>query len=199
MQLPRPPRVSPRPLDDKRTPIHRVDDNKAALEVRVVAPSASEGLVATAREVVVLRVDVKVGDLLHTLAGGVQRDGAYVKDRVSEGVVALMGEAVDHELVVVDAAAWSGETAGLLGRPKVGDVPDVGDGVGGLAELGDVDLVVFIIQDEMRLPQGVEHPALVGVGNSLVRGSGDDLDVLLIFNIVARELSVPKLDEGLDR
>jgi hypothetical protein len=164
-----------------------------------VAPSASEGLVATAREVVVLGVDVKVGDLLHTLAGGVQRDGTHVQDGISEGVVALVGEAVDHELVMVDTAAGSGETARLLGRSEVGDVPDIGDGVGGLPELCDVDLVIFIVQDEVRLPQGIQHPALVGVGNALIRGSGDDLDVLLIFNIVARELLVPKPEDILDR
>lgn len=98
-----------------------------------------------------------------------------------------MREAVDHELVVVNAPPGAGEPTGLLWRPQRRDVPDVGYRIGVLSKFGNVDLIIFIIKDKIRLPTGVKDPALVGVGNSLVGGPGDNRDVGFVFNVITEK------------
>lgn len=112
-------------LHDKCTPIHGVDDNIAALEVRVVAPCSGEGDISSSREIIVLRVDIEVGNLLDALASGVIRDGADIQDVVTQGVVALVGKAINDELVVVDTRPGAGVLAGQLGILQRADVPNV--------------------------------------------------------------------------
>lgn len=163
-------------------------------------PRTNENLETTTRLKVVFGKGVKVGHLLDLLPAGHERHGAHIEHRVSESVVALVGEAINDKLVVVDAAAGTGELARLLGALELGDVPDVGHGVGVLPGVGDVDLIVLVVEDEVCLPLGVEDPALVGVGDAFVGGLGDDLDVGLVLDVVARKsVSVCMKSEGTSR
>ncbi|TKW55171.1 hypothetical protein CTA1_11976 [Colletotrichum tanaceti] len=153
-----PPRT--RPLDNPHAALDGVDDDEAALEVGVVAPGARVVVGAAARLAVVLRVDVKVGDLPDARGRRVPADGRDVEHAQARAVVALVREPAVDELVVVDAADGALEEARLprpLQRP---DVPEVrhGEPVGRRARL--VALVDLVVQHEEVLPVGVEDPAL---------------------------------------
>lgn len=150
-------------LDDKGAALDGVDEDVAGLEEGVVAPGADELEGAAVGLVVVLGVDVEEAELLDEAAGGVLGEGADVDDAQAGAVVGLVGDAVDDELVVVDAVGLGLVHARLLGVLEVADVPEVGDGVavGGGADA--VVLVVLVVEDEELLPGGVGDPALVGV------------------------------------
>jgi hypothetical protein len=87
-------------------------------------------------------------------------------------------------LVVVDGLAGSLVVAGLLGVLEVTNIPDEGGGVAVGSGATAVVLVVLVVQDEELLVLGVENPALVGVGGTLVAGDGDELGVLLVSDVV---------------
>ena len=57
---------------------------------------------ATARKLIILRVDVEESNLLNLAAVGVLGDGADVKDTETGLVVGLVGETLVDELVVVE-------------------------------------------------------------------------------------------------
>lgn len=78
-------------------------------------------------------------------------------------VVALVREAVDDELVVVNAVVLGLVVARLLRLLEVADVPEVGDriAVGGGAVA--IVLIVLVVEYEELLPGGVGNPPLVGV------------------------------------
>lgn len=92
-----------RTLNNESTPLNSVDQDEAALEERVVAPGANEVKAAAVGLAVVLGVHVEEANLLDEAAGGVLRQRADVDDVQAGAVVALVREAVDDELVVVDA------------------------------------------------------------------------------------------------
>jgi hypothetical protein len=87
-------------------------------------------------------------------------------------------------LVVVDGDAGVLVVASLLGVLEVTDVPDERGGVAVGAGAAAVNLVVLVIHDEELLVLGVENPALMGVGGTLVAGYGDEGWVLLVGDIV---------------
>lgn len=85
---------------------------------------------------------------------------------------------------MVDGDAGVLVVASLLGVLEVTDVPDEGGGVAVGTRAAAVNLVVLVVQDEELLVLGVEHPALVGVGGTLIAGDGDEGGVLLVGDIV---------------
>ena len=91
------------------------------------------------------------------------RKRANVKDTETAAVVALVGETVDDELVVVGTVAGGLEVAGLLGVAEIANVPEVGDSVTVSSGTTSADLVVLVIDDEELLPGGVGDPTLVSV------------------------------------
>lgn len=123
--LPWPPRDLLGSLHDESATAHGVDEHIATLEEWVVTPGASELHGTATLLVIVLGVDIEVGDLLDPLARGIPEDRAKIDDAVAERVVALVRESVDDELVVVDTPSRIGILAGLLGVLEVRDVPDV--------------------------------------------------------------------------
>lgn len=86
---------------------------------------------------------------------------------------------------MVDTAPQTLVVARLLGLLEGRNVPDVGDGVPVSAQAGGVVLVVLVVEDQILLPLGVEHPALVGVGGAFVGSVGDDADVLFVGYVEA--------------
>lgn len=111
-------------------------------------------------------------------------DFNLLKNVQTTAVVALVGESVVHELVVVDTLARGLVVAGLLGVLEVRDVPDVGDGVTLSTEANAVVLIVLVVEEQVVLVLGVEDPALVGVRGALVRDAGDDRGVRLVRHVV---------------
>ena len=96
--------LAPRGLDNKRAAVNRVDDRVSAGE-REVAPRARvPDRIAAAGLHVVAGEDVKVRNLLDLATVGEARDAADVEDAQAGLVVGLEGEAVVHELVMVDHA-----------------------------------------------------------------------------------------------
>lgn len=89
-------------LDDEGAALDGVDEDVARGEVGVRGPGADKADVAAALEVVVLGVDVEVGGLADTSAGGVCGDGSAVEDAEAGAVVRLVDVVVDDVLVVVD-------------------------------------------------------------------------------------------------
>lgn len=128
-----------------------------------MAPGADKVGAAAVGVAVVLGVNVEEAGLGDALARGVLGQGAQVEHAQARAVVALVREAVDDELVVVDAEAGALEVARLLGRAQVANVPKVRHrvAVGGRADA--VVLVVLVVQHQELLPCRVGHPALVGV------------------------------------
>ena len=173
-------------LDNERAAVHRVDHDVSAVKVWVVAPSASEGDIATSGEMIILRVDVKPGDLLDSLAGRVLFHGSKIKNAETEGVIALEGIAILDVLVVVNSLSQALVVTSLLGRLERADVPDVRDGVafGGVTDL--VSLIGLVVGDEELLPVGVKDPALMGIARPHVRSVRDDRDVLLVGDVETR-------------
>src|ERR1700744_1536832 len=88
---------------NKAAALDGVDEDVTAREVRVAAPAARELGRATARLVVVVRVNVEEPNLLHALPRRVRRDRPHIDDPQAGAVVALVAEPVVHVLVVVDA------------------------------------------------------------------------------------------------
>lgn len=76
---------------------------------------------------------------------------------------------------MVDAAGGGFEEPGLLGGGEAADVPDVGDWVAVGGGAGEGVFVVFVVEEEEFLVEGVIDPALVGEGGAFVGGARDDL------------------------
>lgn len=70
---------------------------------------------------------------------------------------------------------------------QVANVPDISNRVPVLGWADGVSLVVLVVQQEVFLVQGVEHPALVGVGCTVVRSAGDDGGVSFVGDVVDGE------------
>lgn len=184
-------------LDNEGTTVDGVDNSVARVESEVAPGARVPDSRATTGKLIVLREDIKVGDLLDLAAVGVLGDGADVKDAETGLVVGLVGETLVDELVVVDGAGGGLIVTGVLGLLEVGDVPDVcdretvlGGRVGGSAGGVDFTLVKLIVHDKVGLPHGVEDPALVGVGCADVRSARDDLSgvgAVLVGHIVDGE------------
>ena len=81
--------------------LNGVDEDVARLEHGVRGPGPGHFGLAAAGQVVVVWVDVEVGDLADAVAGGVPRDGRDVVDAEAGAVVGLVGVAVLDVLVVV--------------------------------------------------------------------------------------------------
>lgn len=161
-------------LDDEGAALNGVDEDVAAREAGVVAPGADKVDDAAVGQVVVFRVDVEEGDFVDAVARGVGRDGADVEDAQARPVVALVAQAVEDVLVVVDRVRLGLVDARLFRVFEVRDVEDVrhGEPVGRRARV--VFLVEFVVDQEVRLPVQVEDPALMRVAGADVRGLGDD-------------------------
>ena len=93
-----------RPLDDEGTTLNSVDENESTGEEGVVAPGTDKLHASAVGLVVVLGVDVEEANLLDGAASGVLGQAADVEQAEAGAVVALVGEAIDDELVVVRAA-----------------------------------------------------------------------------------------------
>lgn len=63
-----------------------------------MAPGSCKGDLATALEIVVLGVDIKISHLLDSLAGWILRDRPQIKDTQTQGVVTLVREAILDKL-----------------------------------------------------------------------------------------------------
>ena len=92
-----------------------------------------------------------------------------------------------NSLVVVNDLAGSLVVTSLLGRLEITDIPDEGRSMTVGSGTATVVLIVLVVEDEELLVLGVEDPALVGVGGTLVAGDGDELWVLLVGNVVDGE------------
>lgn len=150
-------------LDEESTTLNGVDQDVAALEVGVVAPGADEVDGSSVRLGVVLGVDVEEADLGDLAAGGVLGQRRDVNDAEAGAVVALVGEAVNDELVVVDTVGGALVDTSLLRGLEGADVPEVGDGVSRGSGASGVVLIVLVVEDEVLLPLGVGNPTLVSV------------------------------------
>jgi hypothetical protein len=186
--------LAPLGLDNKRTAINRVDNSVSAGECEMAPCTRIPERITTTGLHVVAREDVEVGNLLDLAAVGEARDAADVEDAQTGLVVGLEGEAVVHELVVVDHAGSGFVVAGDLGGFEVLDIPDICDSESILRQRSDrssvgidLALVELVVHDEMGLPVFVGDPALVSVGGADVRSAGDDLagaDALLVGDVV---------------
>lgn len=102
-------------------------------------------------------------------------------------VVGLVSLAVDDVLVVVNAVMVRLVETSLLGGGERRDVPDVSDKEAIVSGRDTVILVVLVVEDQELLPLLVEQPTLVGVGGTLVGGTGDDGGVGLVSDVVDGE------------
>lgn len=140
------PRLSVGPLHDESTPLDSVDDDEAGWEERVMAPSADKLDAAAAGQRVVLGVDVEVtelGDAGSTLVGLERGDVNHVQ---AGAVVALVRDAVDDVLVVVNTlGVLVAEVAREDGRLERGDVPKVRDREAVCTGASRVVLIVLVV------------------------------------------------------
>lgn len=77
------------------------------------------------RFTIILRENVKVGNLLNLAAVRELGDRADVQDAQTGLVVGLVGEALVDELIVVDGAGGRFVVSCVLGGFQVGDVPQI--------------------------------------------------------------------------
>jgi hypothetical protein len=93
-----------------------------------VAPSARvPDRRALARKVIVLRENIKVGNLLNLAGIRELGDRADIQDAKTGLVVGLVGETLVDELVVVDRAGGRFVVSCVLRGFQAGDIPDVRD------------------------------------------------------------------------
>jgi hypothetical protein len=93
-----------RPLDNKSTTLNGVDEDETTGEEGVVRPGTDELHASAVGLVVVLWIDIEETNLLNGATGGILGQAADVEKTEAGAVVALVGEAVNNELVVVRAA-----------------------------------------------------------------------------------------------
>ena len=182
-------------LDNKDTTVNGVDDNESRLEgVGRPGTSVPES-VTTAGLDIVRRVNVKVGNLLDLGTVGELGDAGNVEDTETGLVVGLVVKTVVDVLVVVDGTGGGLVVAGDNGLLEALDVPDVRHGeavLGGTVNSSavgvDLALVKLIVHDDVGLPEGIENPALMGVGGSDVGCARDDgtsvTETLLVGDVV---------------
>lgn len=70
---------------------------------------------------------------------------------------------------------------------QVLNIPDVRHGVPVRRGAHAVVLVVLVVEEEVLLVHGVQHPALVSVGRTGVGGARDNLGVLFVRDVVDGE------------
>jgi len=166
------------------TPFDAVQQNDTRLEVRIHAPRSNKLDDATHR--IVIRVAIKVTDLLEFLASGVASNALDIHDTETRSIVRLVGKPVDDILVVVNGLLWGLVVAGVLGVSECGDVEDVGSGVVVGGNTGPVHLVKFVVKEQEALVVSCD-PALMCVGGTSIGSPGDDLDIRLVRHIVDGE------------
>lgn len=174
-------------LNDERTTIKRVNEDEAGLEIRVRGPGAVEINKTAAGKVVVLGVDVEVGNFADRVAGGVGGDRGDIIDADTSGIVGLVGEAVNDVLVVVNSSHRGLVKTSVLGSFEGGDVPNVGHGVAVCCGADGLFLIVLVVHKEVLLPVLVQNPALMGVGSAFVGSTRDDLGGVLVGYVVDGE------------
>ena len=106
--------------------LDRRDDNVARAKVRVDGPGTVE--LGLAANLVVLGVDVKVGNGLDAGTRVVVVEGGDVDEAETAAVVGLVGDAVEGVLVVVDGLVLGLDDAAEDGVAEVLDVDNVGGG-----------------------------------------------------------------------
>ncbi len=154
---------SARALEDKGPTFNRVHQDIPALEERVVAPATDKIKRPPVGQSVILRVDVKEANLLNPCTSRVSRQACDIEEAQPRTVMALICDAINHKLVVVNTVAWTLEETSLLGVLEGADVPEVGDGVSAGGWPSSVDLVELIVEDKKLLPLRVCDPGLMRV------------------------------------
>jgi hypothetical protein len=149
--------------EDKCATLDGVDDNVATGQEGVVAPGANKVSDTSAGSAVVLGIDVEVANLTDRATSGVLGKRANVENTKASTIVALVGETVVDELIVVNTDNTGLEVAGLAGSAKVADVPEISGRTTVRGGARPSVLVILIVKDQELLPCCVGDPALVGV------------------------------------
>lgn len=153
------------------TPLNAVQEDVAALEVRINAPASKKLNRATFG--IISRVAVKEADLFELRTSGILFDGSDIHDAEATAVVGLVREAFEHVLVVVDGFDGRLVNPGMLGFSKIADIEDISCSmpVGGLPSL--VQLVELVIKQQIRHVLHAGKPALMSVARAHVGSLGD--------------------------
>jgi len=98
------------------------------IEISVSAANNVISFMPTAQgylQIVVIRENVKVGNLLDLATIGELGDRADIEDAKTSLVVGLIGETLMDELVVVDRASRRFVVTSVLGGFQAGDIPNI--------------------------------------------------------------------------
>lgn len=150
-------------LDHKRPPLNRIHQNIPTLKEWIMTPRPHKIHHTSIRLPIILGIHIKIPRLLDPRTGRIPRQAPNIQHPEPSAVVALVREAIDDELVVVDAGGRALVEACLFRGLERADVPDVGDGVAGGGGALAVGFVEFVVEEEEFLPGGVGYPALVRV------------------------------------
>lgn len=163
--------LRPSVLQRENTPFNAVQENVAALEVRINAPASNKLNLATFG--VIIRVAVKKANLLELGTSGILSDRSDIHDAQATAVVGHVREAVEHVLVVIDRFDGGLVGSSMLGFGKIADVKDIGCSMPVGGHSSAVLLVELVIKQQIRHVLHVSNPALMSVARASVGSLGD--------------------------
>lgn len=126
---------------------------------------------------------VKETSLLEASTGWVIKDGRDIDDAEATSVVGLVTKTINDVLIVVDRFSWGLVITGVFWFLKRADVENVSGGVvvGSFTRL--IDLVEFVVQEEVSHVLRIGEPALVGVCGAVIGDVREDGGLTLIGDI----------------
>ena len=165
----------------KETTLDAVEHNVSALEVRVHAPG-SDKLDHTS-DSIVFGVTVEEPNFLEVGAIWVACGRADVHDAKATAIVGLVGETVQHILVVIDGLDRGLVEAGVHRLLERGDVENIRRRVVVCSRADLVYFIKLIVKEEVGHPLLICEPSLVGVCSTHVGRFGDDDRGFLVGNV----------------
>lgn len=174
-------------FESEQTTLNAVHNDSARLKPGVNTPSTIK---LRGRISIVLRVTIKVRQLLHRSTSRIRRNTTGIHHAQSRTVVGLVRNAINNILVMVDGPNGTLVLSSPDGVGKRRDVKNVRGGMGVLPILAALDFIQLIIEKEI-LEVRVNVPALMGVCTLAVKtfvgDAGHDSRLLLVGHVVDGE------------